>query len=326
MSEKTPRWAALFPGQGSQAVGMGRELSAKWPEAAAVFRAADEVLGESLSRLIFEGPEDALRLTRNTQPALLTVSTAAWRVLAPRTPAPEAAAGHSLGEYSALVAAGVLTFDDALRAVRLRGEAMQDAVPPGCGAMAAVIGLNAEAVDDLCRRTRADGEVLVPANFNAPDQIVVAGHAAAVARLVADAPRSGAKKVFPLPVSAPFHCALMAPARERLARFLEGIPFAPARFPVVANVDASAVMGGDESRRRLVEQVTAPVRWVDSSLALEREHRAEVAVEIGAGRVLTGLSRRINETLKVVPFGAPEDFDRVLSLLAGAEQPAPRHE
>lgn len=315
MTEAARPWAALFPGQGSQAVGMGRDLAAAWPTAAEVFRAADDALGEPLSRLIFEGPEEELRMTRNTQPALLTVSTAAWRVLASRVHAPVAAAGHSLGEYSALVAAGVLEFEDALRAVRLRGEAMQDAVPPGQGAMAAIIGLDGALVEDLCRRVRRDDEVLVPANYNAPDQVVVAGHAAAVERIAGEATRSGAKKVVSLPVSAPFHCPLMAPAQERLAGFLERLDFAPAAFPVVANVDAAVVRCGGDARRRLIEQVTAPVRWVEGSLALEREIGAQAGVEIGVGRVLTGLSRRINERLKVVPFAAPEDLDRVLELL-----------
>ena len=297
---------------------MGRELVARWPEAAAVFRTADAVLGEPLSGLILEGPEEDLRLTRNTQPALLTVSYAAWTVLSPRVPPPVAAAGHSLGEYSALVAAGVLTFEDALRAVRLRGQAMQEAAPPGSGAMAAVIGLDPEAVARLCAESREPDEVLTPANFNAPDQVVVAGHRPAVERLAQRAPAAGAKRVMPLPVSAPFHCALMQPAQIRLAEFLARLAFGPAQFPVVVNVDASSIRGGDEARRKLVEQVTSPVRWVEVSRALERAHGAAVLVEIGAGRVLAGLTRRIHEQVKAVGFGVPDDLDRAVEAIGAA--------
>lgn len=315
----SPRWAALFPGQGSQAVGMGQGLAQKWQEAAEVFRTADEVLGEPLSKLIFEGPEEELRLTRNTQPALLTVSVAAWRVLAARVPKPVVAAGHSLGEYSALVAAGVLSFEDALRAVRLRGEAMQEAVPAGKGAMAAVIGLDAEAIERLCRECCEEGEVLVPANFNAPDQIVIAGHKAAVDRFLVRAPEAGAKRVVPLPVSAPFHSPLMKPAADKLGNFLASLPFHQGQFPVVANVDASSVSGGEQARQRLVKQVAAPVRWVEGSQSLEHDHEANVGVEIGPGRVLTGLARKINDELKVMPFGEPEDLEKLIQNLCRME-------
>ncbi len=318
MTDASPRWAALFPGQGSQAVGMGQKLASTYPEAAEVFKTADEVLGEPLSRLIFEGPDDDLRLTRNTQPALVTVSIAAWRVLEKRVSMPVVGAGHSLGEYSALVAAGVLAFEDAVRAVRLRGDAMQDAVPPGEGAMAAVIGLDAASVEALCKQCREGHEVLVPANFNAPDQVVIAGHREAVERFAALAPEAGAKKVVPLPVSAPFHSPLMRPAAERLADFLAGVEFRDARFPIVANVDATPVHGGALARQRLIEQVAAPVRWVEGSRSLEQDHAANVGVEIGPGRVLTGLSRRINDRLKVVPFGEPEDLERLIEKLTAA--------
>ena len=302
---------------------MGQRLAAMWPEAADTFQMADEVLGEPLSKLIFEGPEEDLRLTRNTQPALLTVSIAAWRVLEKRVPMPVVAAGHSLGEYSALVAAGVLTLEDALRAVRLRGEAMQDAVPPGEGAMAAVIGLDADSVEKLCRQCREGNEVLVPANFNAPDQIVIAGHRGAVERFMKLAPEAGAKRVVPLPVSAPFHSPLMRPAADRLADFLAGVNFDTAKFPVVANVDADDVHGGEGARQRLIQQVAAPVRWVQGSRKLEEDHHVALGVEVGPGRVLTGLSRRINDRLKVLPFGEPEDLEKLIEKIAADPQPGP---
>ncbi|GAB4376565.1 MAG: ACP S-malonyltransferase [Acidobacteriota bacterium] len=313
MTTRTRAWAALFPGQGSQKVGMGRALWERHAEARDVFARADEALGESLSRLCFEGPEQDLRLTRNTQPALLTTSIAAWEVLRSRVPtAPVCAAGHSLGEYSALVAAGVLSFEDAVRAVRLRGEAMQEAVPVGRGAMAAVLGLDANAVEALCREAATNDEVLVPANFNAPDQIVVAGHAAAVERLCRIARDHGARRAVALPVSAPFHCPLMRPAAERLAEHLADVPFRDAAFPVIANVDARPTNGGDDARARLIEQVASPVRWVESVRRLG-EHGAEATVEIGPGKVLTGLVRRIAAELDTLTFGAPEDLETVLA-------------
>ncbi len=308
-------WIALFPGQGSQAVGMGKALADRWPEAREVFREADDVLGEALSRLCWEGPEEELRLTRNTQPALLAVSTAAFRVLARRVPPPAVAAGHSLGEYSALVANGTLAFADALRAVRLRGEAMQEAVPVGAGGMAAVIGLDGAAVEKLCAACREGDEVLVPANFNAPDQVVVAGHAAAVARLVARAREAGARRAIPLRVSAPFHSPLMEPAAERLADFLAGLPFADGRFPVVANVDALPGTAGGEARRKLVAQVASPVRWLDTMRLLDAEWPGAVAVEVGPGKVLAGLARRCAETIRVIPGGEPAEIEAALAAL-----------
>jgi [acyl-carrier-protein] S-malonyltransferase len=312
MTDAREGWVALFPGQGSQKVGMGKALAEAHAAAREVFTEADEVLGEGLSTLCFEGPEEELRLTRNTQPALLAASIAAWRVLDGRLPAPSGAAGHSLGEFSALVAAGVMEFSDALRAVRVRGEAMQDAVPVGVGAMAAVIGLDGDQVARLCHEAASGDRVVVPANLNAPDQVVVAGHREEVDRVVDAAKAAGAKRAVPLPVSAPFHCALMAPAAERLRDFLEAIPFADGRFPVVGNVDAQPVTDGELCRRRLVEQVTAPVRWLETQERIAGALEAGVGVEFGPGRTLAGLARRTVPSLPVMAMGEPGDVDTVV--------------
>ncbi|HYX19861.1 MAG TPA: ACP S-malonyltransferase [Thermoanaerobaculia bacterium] len=293
--------ALLFPGQGSQSVGMGRSLYEASPAARAVFDAADEALGFPLSRLCFEGPEDELKLTANTQPAVLTHSIAAFEDLRARFPerleGAAFAAGHSLGEYSANVAAGALAFADAVRLVRERGRFMQEAVPPGVGAMAAIVGLVPAEVDVACREA-ALGEAVSPANYNSPEQTVIAGHAAAVARASEACLARGARRAIPLPVSAPFHCALMSPARERMRPLLEAAAFSDARLPIVTNVDAEPVRAAAGLRDALVRQVDSPVRWVESVQRLAREG-ADRGLEIGPGNVLAGLVRRIEKGIKV---------------------------
>lgn len=288
--------ALLFPGQGSQSVGMGRSLYETEPAARDLFDRADRALGFPLSRTCFEGPEETLRLTAVTQPAVLTTSVACFAALRAHAPGGlrdsiVCAAGHSLGEYSALVASGALEFEDAVETVRRRGEYMQEAVPVGAGAMAAVIGLPLEQVESMCREA-SGGDVLAPANLNAPDQTVVAGSTAAVERLAAMGKNRGAKKIVLLPVSAPFHCDLMAPARDRLAVDLSKLPFHDADHPVVLNVTAQPETGAGALRAALADQVTRPVRWVESVLKI-RDLGAELMIEVGPGRVLSGLVRRI---------------------------------
>ena len=306
--------AFVFPGQGSQRVGMGQALAQTFPECRAVFEEADDALGAPLSRVCFEGPEERLRLTENTQPAILTVSVAAARLLASRGIAPAMAAGHSLGEYSAHVAAGTLAFGDAVRIVRRRGRYMQEAVPVGQGAMAAILGLEGAAVAQACREA-ADGDVVAPANLNAPGQVVIAGTAAAVARAGERAKALGAKRVVPLPVSAPFHCALMQPAQDRLAPELRALPVKPPSIPVVANVDAAPKTDGPSAIDALVRQVSAPVRWeeVVRTLASAGIH---AYVEVGPGTVLTGLVRKIDREARVANLEAPSDLDAVERLVA----------
>jgi len=293
--------ALLFPGQGSQSVGMGRALCEASPAARTVFEEADRVLGFPLSRLCFEGPEDELRLTANTQPAILTHSIAALADLRARFPekleGAVFAAGHSLGEYSAGVAAGALSFADAVSLVRARGAFMQDAVPPGVGAMAAIVGLAPDAVEAACREA-AQNETVAPANYNSPEQTVIAGHAGAVARASEGCLARGAKRAIALPVSAPFHCGLMSPARERLRPLLEATVFTDAALPVVTNVDAAPVTDGSALRDALVRQVDSPVRWVETVHRLAREG-VDRALEIGPGNVLAGLVRRIEKSIKV---------------------------
>ncbi len=301
--------AFLFPGQGSQYAGMGQELAARIPAAAAVFAAADQALGEPLSRLCFAGPEAELTLTANTQPAVLTVSLAAAHALAEAGVTPDYVAGHSLGEYSALVAAGGMEFKDAVKVVRRRGELMQEAVPAGAGAMAALLGLDGGAVEAICREA-AEGEVCSPANFNAPGQIVIAGHKAAVERACVLAAARGGRAV-PLPVSAPFHCSLMAPAQETLQWDLWNTFFSELNLPLVTNVDAELIEGAEEARDALIRQVTAPVQWERSMRELLRRG-VTLFIEVGPGRVLSGLLKRVDRAAVCVNVEDMASLDKAV--------------
>ena len=298
--------AFLYPGQGSQKVGMGRALSEAYPEARAVFAEADAALGEPLSTLCWEGPEETLMLTENTQPAILTASVAAHRVLAARGWAPSMVAGHSLGEYSAGVAAGVIGFADAVRTVRRRGRYMQEAVPVGEGAMAAILGLDGEMVQRACDEAAA-GEVVSPANINGGGQVVIAGAAAAVQRAGERAKALGARRVIPLSVSAPFHCALMKPAEDRLAPELRRLQVQPPQVPVVANVDAELKRSAADAIEALVRQVSSPVRWEQVIKRLASEG-VTTYVEVGPGTVLSGLVRKIHKEARVFAFASPDDL------------------
>lgn len=313
--------AFVFPGQGSQQVGMGKGLYDEVPQCRAVFEEADRALGFELSRLCFEGPESELQLTANTQPAILTASIAAFTAMRLNGLAPDRVAGHSLGEYSALVAAGTLSLAEAVVAVRRRGQYMQEAVPVGVGAMAAILALDAAAIEEACRDA-AQGQVVAPANINSPGQVVIAGHAEAVDRAIEKCKAAGAKRAIKLPVSAPFHCELMMPAQQRLEPDLRALAFRDPEWPLVNNVDAEPVTTGDACRHGLVRQVSAPVRWQQ---VVERLSADGVGtfVEVGPGTVLSGLVKKIDKGARVLNVEDPASLAKTVAALSpGAPSPA----
>jgi len=309
--------AFVYPGQGSQSVGMGKSLYDAFPESKSVFEEADAALGENLSRLCFEGPEEALKLTANTQPTILTVSIAAHRALVARGISPGLVAGHSLGEYSALVAAGALSFADAVRSVRLRGRFMQEAVPEGAGAMAAVMGLDPARVIEACNEAAAEtGETVSPANFNSPEQTVIAGTVAAVALASEKVRAMGAKRALSLPVSAPFHCALMKPAADRMGPILDGVAFGDLSLPCVTNVDAKENRSASAAKDALLRQIASPVRWVESVRRMAGLG-ATTFIEAGPGKVLAGLIGRIEKGAEAHSVGDAASLGKLLAAVAG---------
>lgn len=313
----TGRLAYIFPGQGSQYAGMGKDLAANFHRAKRIFEEADDALALPISRLCFDGPAEELQLTENTQPAILAVSAAALEVL--RTeglPAADYVAGHSLGEYSALVAAGSLPVADALRTVRARGQYMQEAVPIGVGAMAAILGAELADITAACEEAK-EGQVCGPANINSPGQVVIAGNAEAVDRAIAWLKARGAKRAVRLNVSAPFHCALMMPAQERLASTLENLEFSDLKIPLVTNVDAVTIQAGAQARDALIRQVSAPVRWLESIELLIREG-VDTFVEVGPGKVLCGLLRQIDRTARCLNIEDAASLKTTLAALDAA--------
>ena len=308
--------AFLFPGQGSQTVGMGRDLYDQYPSARLVFEEADAALGFPLSKLIFEGPDDQLKLTEHTQPAILTVSVAALRVLAEQGVRPAFAAGHSLGEFSAHVAAGTFSFADAVRTVRSRGRYMQQAVPAGQGAMAAILSLPAERIAELCAQAATEtGEVVSAANLNSADQTVISGSAAAVTRAADLCKEAGARRAVMLPVSAPFHCALMQPAQDALAKDLNALAFNDLAVPIAVNVDARMVTAAADARDCLVRQVTGTVRWIECVQMLVAQGATHF-IEVGPGKVLSGLMRKIDPAQTAANVEDKASLENVLKLLA----------
>src|SRR5712692_6583952 len=312
----SPYITLLFPGQGSQAVGMGKELAEKYPVARQAFEEADEALDYKLSQVCFEGSEEQLRLTEITQPAILTASVAAWRVLREKGLKPSYVAGHSLGEYSAHVAAGTISFADAVRTVRSRGKYMQEAVPIGVGAMAAILGMDLEKVIAVCNDA-AQGEVCEPANINSAEQIVISGNTAAVERATKLADERGAKRAKILPVSAPFHCSLMKPAQDRLAADLHTVSFHKPPVPVVCNVDAALLHDADRSRDALIRQVTGSVEW-EQSMRLLIAKGVQTFVEVGPGKVLCGLMRQIDRSKKYLNVEDEASLQKTLEYFAAS--------
>ena len=308
--------AFIFPGQGSQAVGMGKDLAEKYPIARQTFEEADDALGYKLSQLCFEGPEDQLRLTEITQPAILTVSIAALRVLETQIPKPAFVAGHSLGEYSAHVASGTVSFDDAVRTVRNRGKYMQEAVPVGVGAMAAVLGMELNKISAICTEAE-QGEVCAPANINSPEQVVISGNTAAVERAVKLAEERGAKKAKLLPVSAPFHCLLMKPAQDRLQVDLDKLSMNKPVYPVACNVDADLVTDPQKARDTLVRQVTGSVKW-EQCVRLLLAQGVETFIEVGPGKVLWGLMRQIDRSKTSLNVSDEATLTKTIESLAQA--------
>ncbi|WP_026689936.1 ACP S-malonyltransferase [Alteribacter aurantiacus] len=306
--------ALLFPGQGSQSIGMGKELAANYEVARAIFDQADEALGFSLKDLVFDGTEEELKRTENTQPALLTTSTAIWEVLKEKGIKAHYAAGHSLGEYSALVAADSLSFGDAVRAVRRRGQLMEEAVPSGQGSMAAVLGMEREDVDRITKEVAEVAGDVQPANYNCPGQIVISGSKEGVEKASEALREAGAKRVLPLNVSGPFHSSLMKPAAEKMKETLDGLTISQPAIDVIANVTAAKVTSGEDVSRLLYEQIYSPVLWEDTVRKLV-EDEVDVFIEVGPGKVLSGLVKKVNRRAKVLPVYDEETLEKALSTL-----------
>ena len=306
--------AFVFPGQGSQFVGMGKDFYDHYPEARNLFEEANEILQYDISRICFDGPEDTLRLTENTQPALLIHSIMALKILRENGINSVLAAGHSLGEFSALVAAGALKFQDAVRLVNLRGKFMQEAVPVGIGSMAAIIGLPIEKIQELCERVSSNSNLVQPANLNSPVQTVIAGHKEAVETVSKDALTAGAKKAVVLPVSAPFHSALMKPAEIKLQKELEATEFYDLSFPVINNIEAKPIVKGNHARESLVKQVCSPVRWCETMQCIV-DQEIDSVIELGSGKVLSGLMKRYNKTINCYQVGDSETLANLLTAL-----------